>query len=371
MADNDSRRRFLKIAPKAAGVALVTAATGVTASQTSKSVVNAGRLALESETLPEGSGAIHVQGHRGASGHYPENTLEAFKAALEAGAGIELYVHLSSDGIPVVIHDRILEEHVKNTAFIDEKRPHVGDYTAGELTRLDVGGDGEAIPTLEDVLELVSRYEHAPAVNIEPKGRGTAGPVVDVVNRFLDNGSLHSEQLQFSSFDMGMLREVKEMAPDIDRGILFAPSFSLAGNGLTGEKDELLSVHKDGEPPYNQLATEENVARLIAQIEPATLNPHIYDFGKELTGMVMAHNNAHPDKSLGIATWHLWEGVPQLHPNQMMKIIDTASRLGIDTTLITNYPEEALELFPKAVEQHATGQSWMPELYSRKPSLEL
>ena len=48
--------------------------------------------------------------HRGFSGKYPENTMLAFRKALETGCdGIELDVHLSRDGVPVVIHDETLD----------------------------------------------------------------------------------------------------------------------------------------------------------------------------------------------------------------------------------------------------------------------
>ena len=59
-----------------------------------------------------------VFAHRGASEYAPENTLEAFRLAMEQGAeGIELDVHLSADGELVVIHDEKLERTTNGTAW--------------------------------------------------------------------------------------------------------------------------------------------------------------------------------------------------------------------------------------------------------------
>lgn len=102
-----------------------------------------------------------VVAHRGASGDAPENTLEAFLLALKQGAdGLELDVHLSADGIPVVIHDPTLERTT-------DRRGEIRRMTLAELQSADAGyhfsvdggqsfpwrGLGVRIPTLADVLE--------------------------------------------------------------------------------------------------------------------------------------------------------------------------------------------------------------------------
>ena len=57
--------------------------------------------------------------HRGASGYAPENTMDAFKLAVKQGAeGIELDVQLSKDGIPVVIHNRMMISMTSRTTTI-------------------------------------------------------------------------------------------------------------------------------------------------------------------------------------------------------------------------------------------------------------
>lgn len=104
--------------------------------------------------IPAGWGAGPLLlGHRGDPGAEPENTLEAFAAALDAGAGgVELDIRLSRDGVPVAVHDPGLE---RTTGA----RRRVAELSWAELSRLDAGAaqgrPGRRIPRLEQVLELV------------------------------------------------------------------------------------------------------------------------------------------------------------------------------------------------------------------------
>ena len=82
-------------------------------------------------------------GHRGASAIAPENTIAAFQAAIVAGAdGIESDVRLSSDGVPVIIHDDTLSR-------THGLRRRVAEMTAGELKSV-------AVPSLRDLFELMA-----------------------------------------------------------------------------------------------------------------------------------------------------------------------------------------------------------------------
>ena len=86
--------------------------------------------------------------HRGASDDEPENTLRAFRRAIELGADmVELDVHLSRDGHVVVIHDDDVARTTDGTG-------EVPSLTLGELRRLNAG-KGERIPTLQEVIDLV------------------------------------------------------------------------------------------------------------------------------------------------------------------------------------------------------------------------
>ncbi len=97
-------------------------------------------------------------GHRGARGHEPENTLRSVRQALELGAnGIEVDVH-PADGRLVVIHDDTLNRTTNGAGLVAEK-------TFSYLRSLDAG-QGERIPTLEEVFDVVNRRA---VINVELK----------------------------------------------------------------------------------------------------------------------------------------------------------------------------------------------------------
>lgn len=85
--------------------------------------------------------------HDNASGE-PENSMEAFRRAVEAGFGIELDVQLSKDEIPVVFHDFTLQR-------VCGEAGKVADYTFEELQRFSLCSSGQKIPRFEEVLKLV------------------------------------------------------------------------------------------------------------------------------------------------------------------------------------------------------------------------
>jgi glycerophosphoryl diester phosphodiesterase len=106
-------------------------------------------------------GARPVIGHRGNRAHAPENTIESFAQAVSAGAdALELDVHLSADGIPVVIHD-------PNTARTTGAEGEVSRMSFADLRLLDAGScftrdggktfpyraQGHRIPSLDEVFE--------------------------------------------------------------------------------------------------------------------------------------------------------------------------------------------------------------------------
>ena len=100
-----------------------------------------------------------IVGHRGNAAHAPENTLESFRQALIAGAEcIELDVHLSADGVPVVIHDPTLDRTTDATgavAALPLDRIRAADSGA-RFTRdgraFPYRGQGLRVPTFEEIL---------------------------------------------------------------------------------------------------------------------------------------------------------------------------------------------------------------------------
>ena len=79
----------------------------------------------------------------------PENSLSAFKKAVDAGFGIEMDVQLTKDKIPVVFHDFTLERACK-------KKGKVSDYTYAQLKQFFLFRSDEHIPTFQEALELVN-----------------------------------------------------------------------------------------------------------------------------------------------------------------------------------------------------------------------
>jgi glycerophosphoryl diester phosphodiesterase len=148
--------------------------------------------------------------HRGASGREPENTLRAVRAALDLGIdAIEIDVH-AVDGRLVVIHDARMD---RTTTL----RGALHDYRFEELRRADAG-QGERIPTLEEVAELVSG---AVPLIVELKGRETGAAVARYVNRRVREGLNQYSDFLVSSFDQYELLAAMEEDPRLPRGVLF------------------------------------------------------------------------------------------------------------------------------------------------------
>ncbi len=107
-----------------------------------------------------------IIGHRGASGYEPENTLAAFKKAMNMGChGIELDVQMTKDGELVVIHDHTLDRTTTGTGYVAERE-------LKELQLLDAGSwygsqfEGNRIPTLDATFEIIPK---GTLVNVEIK----------------------------------------------------------------------------------------------------------------------------------------------------------------------------------------------------------
>lgn len=143
--------------------------------------------------------------HRGASAEKPENTLAAFRRALALRVdGIELDVHVTRDGVPVVFHD----EKLKRLTGV---RGLLTACTWTELAKLRVAGT-EPIPRLVDVLRLTRLRA---VVQIELKAGVPVAPVVRAVEiaRALN-------WVIFASFDAGLVREAGKLAPKVPRMLI-------------------------------------------------------------------------------------------------------------------------------------------------------
>jgi glycerophosphoryl diester phosphodiesterase len=147
--------------------------------------------------------------HRGASGRWPENTLLAFRQALDAGASwLELDVHLCADGHLVVIHDFTLQRTT-------DGRGKVMEHSLAELRELDAGM-GEKVPLLEEVLDLAAGRA---AVNIELKGIGTGQAVARLLQQRLA-ASKQQQELLASSLNEKELRGLSAILPKLRLGLV-------------------------------------------------------------------------------------------------------------------------------------------------------
>ena len=161
--------------------------------------------------------------HRGASAYAPENTLAAFRAAADLGAGaIELDVKLTCDREVVVFHDPTLKR-------ITGVEGSVNQFRLAELKKMDAGSffspelEGEKIPTLAEVLAEVGPglLIHIELTNYTTPGDNLVERVVEVVkqHQILD-------QLLFSSFDPRNLLRVKRYLPGLPVAILALPGIA-------------------------------------------------------------------------------------------------------------------------------------------------
>jgi glycerophosphoryl diester phosphodiesterase len=189
--------------------------------------------------------AFDLQGHRGARGLWPENTLPGFAAALAVGVStLELDLAMTRDGVLVVSHDRRLNPDLTRGAdgrFLAAPGPAIHSLTLAELRHYDVGRlkpgtsyaatfphqaamDGVRIPALTDVLDLVrrARADHV-RLNIETKltpSSGAETPDAETfaaaVMRVVEDAGL-AARISVQSFDWRTLMALRRMAPGIER----------------------------------------------------------------------------------------------------------------------------------------------------------
>ncbi len=151
--------------------------------------------------------------HRGFSGLYPENTMLAFEKALETGCeGMEFDVHLSADGVPVIIHDELLDRTTNGTGLVH-------DHTLAQLRELDAVFGPHArygpqrIPTLREYFELIRGRDIL--TNIELKTgilwyEGVEEKTLALIDEFGRRDSV-----LISSFNHASALKFRELAPQV------------------------------------------------------------------------------------------------------------------------------------------------------------
>lgn len=193
--------------------------------------------------------------HRGASAHAPENTLAAFRLAVEHGAdAVELDAKLCASGEIVVLHDQTVDRTC-------DGRGDVRNLSLADLRRMDAGGKfdarfaGERIPTLAEVLEEVGGrlYVNIELTNYASGGDGLAEKAAGLVQRM----GLQ-ERVLFSSFNPLNLGRVRRLLPHTPAALLALPSgfASAVALGMVGRWFSPQIIH-----PYFSAVDGPRVAR--------------------------------------------------------------------------------------------------------------
>jgi glycerophosphoryl diester phosphodiesterase len=181
---------------------------------------------------------IDIQGHRGARGLFPENTLEGFLAAAALGVtAFELDVGLTADGVVVVSHDPALNPDLTrgaSGAWLDGPGPLIRSLTRAELRAFDVGRlrpgsgtavrfpdqapiDGARIPELAAVLDALPDARFTIEVKTDPGHPDWTAPpevLADATLAVIDRAGAAARVI-LESFDWRMQRHVRHMRPEI------------------------------------------------------------------------------------------------------------------------------------------------------------
>lgn len=251
--------------------------------------------------------SIEVQGHRGARGLYPENTLPAFAAAIEAGTHtLELDLHVTKDGEIIIHHDYFVDDWLVEETDRASKIPQmlIRDLKLSELKKIDCGNKinlnfpkqqripGTSIPTLDELFELIndSSSPHANTVklNLEIK-RDPRYPELTINARELAAkiiAKVHtagfSQRVYYSSFDPEILSELHALDPEAELGFIFnADSMALVKRLSPDNPMNLLiylatSFDANIISPEHALLTDEKTVRAMQnagfRVVPWTVN---------------------------------------------------------------------------------------------------
>ena len=195
----------------------------------------------------------NVFGHRGCSGTYPENTMLAFRKAVEAGVdGMEFDLHVTKDNHLVIIHDETIDRTSNGSGTIR-------DMTLAQLRQYDFSAEFAGqygvceIPTLEEYFELV---KDLPLVtNIELKTSVWEYPGIEQATIDMVRAYHLEDRMIFSSFNHTTVERCKQLAPEIKCG--FLTGGWPAGYGAYTAAHGIECCH-----PSLQMLNEETVAEM-------------------------------------------------------------------------------------------------------------
>ncbi|MGZ5182005.1 MAG: glycerophosphodiester phosphodiesterase [Ramlibacter sp.] len=288
-----------------------------------------------------GALAFDLQGHRGARGLAPENTLAAFDRALTVGVDtLELDIGVTADGVVVVSHDPFLNPAITRDPqgqWLAARGPLIHSLTLAQLQAYDVGRirpgssyaaafarqephDGERVPTLAALFDLVKSRGARVRFNIETKIDPTrpddtvdAETMTAALLKVVRDAGME-DRVSIQSFDWRTLRIARRLAPAIPTVCLTVQS---------------ASTDNVRDPRWTaglQLADHGSVPRLVRAAGCTIWSPNAGalqpDLVKEAHGL-----------GLGVAAWTVNT------PAEMDRMLDA----GVDG-LITDYPDRAREV---------------------------
>lgn len=312
---------------------------------------------------------VEFWGHRGSEtdgqvaraygrpGHPAENTIAAFRQALDEGAtGIELDVMCSRDlpeaghkagDVLVVTHSNDLSRHVfRADGTPDASHGFVADCPVAELKALRVGADRKGeIPTLNEVMQFLHAYRQETGrditLNIELKDvKGTHYAEVErvkvgsLVAQALSEGPLPRDAVILSSFDVRDLVEVAKADPRLRLGMLFY--------GRDGQPAEPL--YPAARERGDHLAfTPDNLRSVAAQLAAVggkltAVHPEMGDLSTEALRLAA-------EQGWAVNPWFLGEAPPSQRRSALREGLALARQAGVrEMHLITNFPAALREV---------------------------
>jgi glycerophosphoryl diester phosphodiesterase len=238
---------------------------------------------------------VYALAHRGFSGDAPENTLAAFKKAIDLGVDmIELDVQLSKDGKVVVIHDDTLNRTTHGTG-------KVVNVTFQALKQLDAGSWfgpaflGEQIPTLRKVLELArNRILLMIELKKDDPGKYTMADLADRSLQVVEQAGMQSQVL-FASFDPEVIERVKKKNGTLPVVLILSRKWNFPLEVTGGKSIPVLSCHGNVLNPANVArAHEQGHAVMVWTVNEEEEMQHFLHLGVD--GIIANH----PDRLIRI-----------------------------------------------------------------------